>query len=170
LIKRYTVALILCFLCVMMTGSLSLADVSSLDGTLWMYEHESGTRHYIAFDTNYHYLNSTAFTYDVPDTMWLRSKNPYLTHVNFNGSINYSATHGTSGAWALNWGKCNIDAEQATFNALGMIYNIFVFNSNRPYILVSTDWQTPQVFSSNKNPVVQSLSETTVPTIFGMNK
>ena len=151
MIKKYKVSLIICFLYVMITGSLSFADVLSLDGTLWMYEHESGTRHYIAFDADYHYLNSTSFTLDVPDSLWLRSKNPYLSHVNFNGSINYSATHGTSGAWALNWGKCNIDAEQATFNAFGMIYSIFVFNSNKPYILLSTDWQPPSgIFKQQK--------------------
>ena len=169
MIKRYTVTLIICFLCIMITGSLCFADVSSLDGTLWMYEHESGTRHYIAFDADYHYLNSTSFTLEVPESLWLRSKNPYLSHINFNDSITYSATHGTSGTWAINWGKCSIKDEQATFNALGMIYNIFIFNSNKPYILIATDWSPPQVYSSNKNSVVQPLSETTVPTIFGMD-
>ena len=166
MINKYKVSLIISIVYVMMSGSLSFADVSSLDGTLWMYEHESGTRHYIAFDANYHYLNSTTFTYDVPDSLWLRSKNPYLSHVNFNGSINYSATHGTQGAWAINWGKCNINDEQATFNALGMIYNIFVFNSKKTYILLSTDWHPPQVYSRNKNSIVQPLSETNFPTIF----
>ena len=170
MIKKYRVAFIICFLSITMTGSISFADASSLDGTLWMYEHASGTRHYIAFHADYHYLNSTAFTQDVPDSLWLRSKNPYLSHVNFNGSINYSAAHGTSGAWALNWGKCSIDSEQASFNALGMVYNIFVFNSNKPYILLSTDWHPPQVYSGNKRSLVQSLSETTVPAIFGMNQ
>lgn len=169
MIKKYNVSLIICFVYVMITGSLSFADVLSLDGTLWMYEHESGTRHYIAFDANYHYLNSTSFTLEVPESLWLRSKNPYLSHINFNDSITYSATHGTSGAWAINWGKCSIKDEQATFNALGMIYNIFVFNSNKPYILLSTDWSPPQEYSSNKNSVVHPLSETTVPAIFGMD-
>ena len=168
MIKKATFSLIICCF-FLVTGSLSFADVSSLDGTLWMYEHESGTRHYIAFYENYHYLNSTGFTTEVPDSLWLRSKNPYLSHVNFNGSINYSAMHGTSGAWALNWGKCNITDEQASFNALGMIYNIFIFNSNKPYTLLSTDWQPPQVYTSNKKVAVIPLSETNVSTIFGMN-
>jgi hypothetical protein len=152
-----------------MTAPLSFADVSSLDGTLWMYEHESGTRHYIAFQENYHYLNSTSFTSEVPDSLWLRSKNPYLSHTNFNGSINYSAMHGTSGAWALNWGKCNLNDEQASFSALGMMYNIFIFNSNKPYILLSTDWNPPQTYRSNSKTAVKPLSEARVPTIFGVN-
>jgi hypothetical protein len=152
----------------LVTASLSLADISSLDGTLWMYEHESGTRHYIAFYENYHYLNSTGFTNQVPDSLWLRSKNPYLSHVNFNGSINYSSLHGTPSAWALNWGKCNITNEQASFNALGMIYYIFIFNSNKPYILLSTDWHPPQVHTSTSKTAVTPLSETSAPTIFGI--
>ena len=168
MVKKGTCSLIICFF-VLVTASLSLADESELDGTLWMYEHESGTRHYIAFYENYHYLNSTGFTTEVPDSLWLRSKKPYLSHVNFNGSINYGSLHGTPGAWALNWGKCNIVDEQASFNALGMIYTIFIFNRNKPYILLSTDWHPPKVYTSNKKAAVNPLSETKLPTIFGMN-
>ncbi len=168
MIKKSTCSIIIC-LVVLVTTSLSLAEVSELDGTLWMYEHESGARHYIAFHENYHYLNSTGFTTEVPDSLWLRSKKPYLFHVNFNGSINYSALHETTGAWALNWGKCNITEEQASFNALGMIYNIFIFNNNKPYILLSTDWHPPQVYTGNSKAEVNPLSETSLPTIFGMN-
>lgn len=169
MIKKSTFSIIICFF-VLVTVSLSVADESSLDGTLWMYEHESGTRHYIAFYENYHYLNSTGFTNEVPDSLWLRSKNPYLSHLNFNGSINYSAVHGTPGAWALNWGKCNITEEQASFYALGMIYNIFIFNSNKPYVLLSRDWHPPQVYTSNSKAGVNPLSAISVPTIFGMNQ
>ena len=168
MIKKSSCLAIL-FIVALFSGSPALAQVSPLDGTLWMYEHESGTRHYIAFYQNYHYLNSTGFTTEVPDSLWLRSKKPYLSHVNFNGSINYSALHGTSGAWALNWGKCNITEEEASFNALGMIYTIFIFNSNKPYILLSTDWHPPQVYTSNSKAEVNPLSETSVPSIFGMN-
>ena len=168
MIKKSSCSLIIGFL-VLVTAPLTFADVSSLDGTLWMYEHESGTRHYIAFHQNYNYLNSSGFTNEVPDALWLRSKNTYLSHVNFNGSINYSAMHRTSGAWALNWGKCNLTDEQASFNALGMIYNIFIFNSNKPYILLSTDWHPPQAYTSNSKAGVTPLSETSAPTIFGMN-
>ena len=168
MIKKNTCSLIICFF-VLLTAPFSLADQSSLDGTLWMYEHESGTRHYIAFHENYQYLNSTGFSNQVPESLWLRSKNPYLSHINFNGSINYSAMHGTPGAWALNWGKCNLTDEQASFNALGMIYNIFIFNSNKPYILLSTDWHPPQVYTNNRKVGVNPLSGTSVTTIFGMN-
>ena len=169
MIKKSSFSIVLC-LFVLVTVSLSIADEASLDGTLWMYEHESGTRHYIAFYENYHYLNSTGFTTEVPDSLWLRSKKPYLSHRNFNGSINYRALHETPGAWALNWGKCNVTEEQASFNALGMIYNIFIFNSNKPYILLSTDWHPPQVYTSNGKSGVNPLSATYVPTIFGMNQ
>ena len=167
MIKKGTWSLIICFF-ILVTASLSHADVSSLDGTLWMYQHESGTRHYIAFYENYHYLNSTGFTNEVPDSLWLQSKNAYLSHINFNGSINYSALHGTPGAWALNWGKCNLTDGQASFNALGMIYNIFIFNTNKPYILLSTEWHPPQVYTNESKAEINRLNETSAPTIFGM--
>ena len=165
--KKIKSSLIIC-LFLLTSWSVSFAGVVSLDGTMWMYEHESGARHYIAFYADYHYLNSTAFGQDEPLSLWLRSRHPYLSHVNFNGSITYSATHGDSAAWSLNWGKCDINDEQASFNALGMLYNIFIFNTNKPYVLVSTDWSPPQVYSSNNNSVVRTLNTTTVSTIFGM--
>ena len=150
MLRKFKISLIISILYVLTSGSISIAGSVSLDGTMWMYEHESGVRHYIAFYENYHYLNSTGFGQDEPPSLWLRSKNPYLSHVNFDGSITYSATHSAPSAWSINWGRCDINDEQASFNALGMLYNIFVFNSNKPYVLVSTDWlPSPQVYSSS---------------------
>ena len=150
MLRKIKSALIICLLCLLTGGTISFAEPVSLDGTMWMYDHASGVRHFIAFHANYHYLNSTGFGQDEPSSPWLRSKYPYLSHVNFNGSLTYSATHSASSSWSINWGKCDIRDEQASFNALGMLYNIFIFNSNKPYVLLSTDWQpSPQVYSSS---------------------
>ena len=71
----------------LLTGApLAKAGVSSLDGTMWMYEHESGSRHYVAFYEHYHYLNSSGLgTYN--DSLWLRSTFPYFSHAHADGSI-----------------------------------------------------------------------------------
>lgn len=118
----------------------SLADASALDGTVWMYEHESGARHYIAFYDGYHYLNSTRGGQDQPDSFWLRSVSPYFSNDHPNGSIHYRATHISPTAWAINWGNCDVQSEQATFNAWGMFYHVMIYNHNEPYILIATDW------------------------------
>ena len=120
------------------------AYAAALDGTLWMYEHESGSKHYVAFFGNYHYLNSSG-SGDYDDDLWLRSTFPYFSHDNFDGSITYCATHVASAAWAINWGRFDIDAAQGSFNAAGMLCAIFIYNHNEPYQLVSTEWRPPFV-------------------------
>ena len=118
------------------------ADDAALDGTMWMYEHESGSRHYVAFYGNYHYLNSSG-PGACDDDLWLRSAFPYFFHNNFDGSITYCSTHVASAAWAINWGRLDIDAGNGSFNAAGMLYAIFIYNRNEPYQLVSADWSPP---------------------------
>ena len=139
-----------CIVFVLLIGAnISVADAGSLDGTVWMYEHASGARHYIAFYKDYHYLNSTSIGQEQPDSLWLRSIFPYLSNNNPDGSLKYSATHISLTAWAINWGNCDIDAEQASFNAFGMFYNMIIYNRNEPYILLSTDWSPPLPYTSN---------------------
>ena len=138
------------FVMVLVIGiHISIAGANSLDGTVWMYEHESGARHYIAFHDGYHYLNGTRGDQEQPDSSWLRSVSPCFSNNNPDGSTNYSATHISPTAWAINWGNCDIDDEQASFNAFGMLYNIIIYNRNEPYILLSTDWSPPLPYSSN---------------------
>jgi hypothetical protein len=48
-----------------------------------------------------------------------------------------------SAAWAINWGRLDIDAGNGSFNAAGMLYTIFIYNRNEPYQLVSADWSPP---------------------------
>ena len=123
---------------------LAHADAAALDGTLWMYEHESGFKHYVAFYGNYHYLNSSG-SGDYDDDLWLRSTLPYFSHGNFDGSVTYFSTHVASAVWAFNWGRIDIDAEQGSFSAAGMLCSIFIYNHNEPYQLVSTEWHPPAV-------------------------
>ena len=140
----------LVFMMVLLIGiHVSIAGANSLDGTVWMYEHASGARHYIAFYDGYHYLNGTRGNQVQPDSSWLRSVSPCFSHDNPDGSINYSATHISPAAWAINWGNCDIDAEQATFSALGMLYSVLIYNHNEPYTLVSTDWSPPLSYSTS---------------------
>ncbi len=150
LTKKGKLLFILVLVYSLLGGTVAFGGMVSLDGTMWMYEHESGAKHYIAFYGNFHYLNSSGFGQDEPDSMWLKSTLPYRSHINPNGSIIYSATHVASAAWSLNWGICNIDDEQASFNALGMIYNFFMYNRNEPYVLVSSDWHPPLLNAGSK--------------------
>lgn len=133
-----------CFFMLATAATLANADAAALDGTLWMYEHESGFKHYVAFYDNYHYLNSSG-SGDYDDALWLRSTFPYFFHDNFDGSITYCSTHVASAAWAINWGRFDVDAAQGSFNAAGMLCSIFIYNHNEPYQLVSTDWHPPAV-------------------------
>ena len=143
MLKKGTISLVVWVLGLLIGTSLSVADQVSIDGTMWMYEHESGARHYIAFYADYHYLNSASCGQEQPDSLWLRSMFPYFSNTNLDGSINYGATHISFTAWAINWGKCDINADYASFNAFGMLTNIIIYNHNEPYILVSTDWYPP---------------------------
>jgi len=142
---------------------LTKADATSLDGTMWMYEHESGVRHYVAFYDKYHYLNSSGSD-SYADSLWLRSISPYFSHVNSDGSVTYSSTHISSAAWAINWGRCDIDAEYGSFNAAGMFYSIFIYNRNEPYTLISTNWRPPSMLTSSS----YSLSAVFVPAVFSI--
>lgn len=129
------------FITVLLIGiHVSIAVGNPLDGTVWMYEHASGARHFIAFYDGYHYLNGTRGDQEQPDSYWLKSVSPYFSNHNPDGSINYSATHISTTAWAINWGNCDIHNEQATFSALGMFYHVIIYNHNEPYALVSTNW------------------------------
>lgn len=166
MLKKIQLSLTVFILCLLLSYSPSLAGVNALEGTMWMYEHESGARHYIAFYSHYHYLNSTSFGDAEPDSMWLRSTFPYLTRGNPDGSFNYHATHIASGAWAINWGNCDISDEQASFSALGMLYNFFVYNRNEPYVLIATDWRPPQLYTSSY-AVNPAFIELLLPSIFG---
>ena len=157
-----------CIVFVLLIGTnISVADAGSLDETVWMYEHASGARHYIAFYKDYHYLNSTSIGQEQPDSLWLRSIFPYLSNTNSDGSLKYSATHISPTAWAINWGNCDIDDEQASFNAFGMLYNIIVYNRNEPYTLVSTDWSPSLSYSSNAYEGEYSFIAMLFPLIFG---
>jgi len=147
--------------------SISIADANSLDGTMWMYEHASGARHYIAFYDGYHYLNGTRGDQEQPDSVWLRSISPYFSSNNPGGSINYSATHISSSAWAINWGNCDINTERATFSALGMLYSVIIYNHNEPYTLLSTDWSPSLSYSSNAYGGEYSFIAMLFPLIFG---
>lgn len=120
------------------------AGAAALDGTMWMFEHESGARHYIAFYGNYHYLNSSG-SGDYSETLWLRSALPYFSHGNVDGSITYCSTHVAPAAWAINWGRFDIISGSGSFNAAGMLCSIFIYNRNEPYELVSEDWCPPAV-------------------------
>jgi hypothetical protein len=131
------------------------ADDTALDGTLWMYEHESGSKHYVAFYGNYHYLNSSG-SGDYDDDLWLRSTFPYFSHENFDGSITYCSTHVASAAWAINWGRFDVDAARGSFNAAGMLCALFIYNHNEPYKLVSADWHPPGS-GSGISPAAQSV-------------
>jgi hypothetical protein len=166
LLKKSRFSLTVFVLCILLFSAVSRAGINALEGTMWMYEHESGARHYIAFYAHYHYLNSTGFGQDEPDTFWLRSTFPYFATSKLDGSMNYRATHISSGAWAINWGNCDINDEQASFSALGMLYSFFVYNRNEPYVLISTDWSPPQLYTSSEyvNPVFM---EMVFPSIFG---
>lgn len=159
LCKLFLWLLLLVFLPVLPLGK---AGAISLDGTMWMYEHESGVRHYIAFFDHYHYLGSSGS--DVyADFLWLRSISPYFFHVNPDGSITYSSTHLSQAAWAINWGRCDLDADYGSFNAAGMLYSIFIYNRNEPYKLLSTDWHPP---SSSLAGSSLSLTADFIPTVF----
>jgi hypothetical protein len=120
------------------------AGAAALDGTMWMFEHESGSRHYVAFYGNYHYLNSSG-PGDYRESLWLRSTFPYFSHENLDGSITYCSTHVASAAWAINWGRFDIGAGSGSFNAAGMLCSIFIYNRNEPYQLVSPNWHPPAV-------------------------
>ena len=158
----------LVFMMVLLIGiHISIAGANSLDGTVLMYEHESGARHYIAFHYGYHYLNGTKGDQEQPDSSWLLSVSPCFSNNNPAGSTNYSATHISPTAWAINWGNCDIDDEQASFNAFGMLYNIIVYNHNEPYILLSTDWSPSLPYSSNSYETNGSFVEMLFPLIFG---
>jgi hypothetical protein len=134
---------------------------AALDGTLWMYEHESGFKHYVAFYGNYHYLNSSG-SGDYDDDLWLRSTFPYFSHDNFDGSTTYCSTHVASAAWAINWGRFDIDAAQGSFNAAGMLCSIFIYNHNEPYQLVSTEWHPPAVPAG----IVPAAQPVAIPALF----
>ena len=82
MLKKIQLSLTVSILCLLLSYSISPAGVNALDGTIWMYEHESGARHYIAFYSHYHYLNSTGSGDEEPDSMWLRSTLPYFTRGN----------------------------------------------------------------------------------------
>jgi hypothetical protein len=140
---------------------LGKAGATGLDGTMWMYEHESGVRHYVAFYDSYHYLNSSGSD-SYAGSLWLRSISPYFSHVNHDGSITYSATHVSPAAWAINWGRCDIDADYGSFNAAGMFYSIFIYNHNEPYKLISTKWHPHALVAGSSF----SLSADYIPTIF----
>jgi hypothetical protein len=137
------------------------ADAAALDGTLWMYEHESGSKHYVAFYGNYHYLNSSG-SGDYDDDLWLRSTFPYFSHNNFDGSITYCSTHVASAAWAINWGRFDIDAAEGSFHAAGMLCAIFIYNHNEPYRLISAEWHPPAALAGI-NPAAQQFF---IPAIF----
>ena len=166
LFKKSQFSLAVFVLCILLSSTVPRAEVTSLEGTMWMYEHESGARHYIAFYGQYHYLNSTGFGQDVPDTLWMRSTFPYFSTKTLNGSMLYSATHISSGAWAINWGNCDMRDEEASFSAFGMLYNLFIYNRNEPYLLIATDWSPPQLYTSSKN-VNPAFIEMVFPAIFG---
>lgn len=140
---------------------LGQTDAATLDGTMWMYEHESGLRHYVAFYGNYHYLNSSGPD-SYADSFWLRSISPYFSHINSDGSITYSSMHISPAAWAINWGRCDIDANSASFHAAGMLYSVFIYNRNEPYVLLSTNWHPPSPLAGSSF----SLLALTLPDIF----
>ena len=152
--------------CILLSSTVPCAEINALEGTLWMYEHESGARHYIAFYAEHHYLNSSGFGQGVPETPWLRSTAPYISTNRLDGATRYLATHTSAGAWAINWGYCNITTQQASFSALGMLYNFFVYNRNEPYLLIATDWSPPQLHTSGEN-VTPAFIELVFPSIFG---
>jgi hypothetical protein len=166
LLKKSQFSLAVFLLCILLSSTVPRAEVTSLEGTVWMYEHESGARHYIAFYGQYHYLNSSGFGQDVPDTLWLRSTSPYVANNKPDGSTHYRAKHISSGAWAINWGNCDITTEQATFSAFGMLYNFFVYNRNEPYLLIATDWSPPQLYTSSQK-ISPAFIEMVFPSIFG---
>ena len=165
MLKKSQFSLAVFVLCILLTSTVPRAEINALEGTVWMYEHESGARHYIAFHAQYHYLNS-GFGEDVPDTLWLRSTSPYVATNTPDGSTLYRAKHISSGAWAINWGKCDITTEEATFSALGMLYNFFVYNRNEPYLLVATDWSPPQLYTSSET-IKPAFIDMVFPSIFG---
>lgn len=123
---------------------LTNAGAAALDGTMWMFEHESGARHYVAFYGKYHYLNSSG-SGDYSEALWLRSTFPYFSREHFDGSITYCSTHVASAAWAINWGRFDMDAGNGSFNAAGMLCALFIYNRNEPYQLVSANWHPPAV-------------------------
>ena len=145
----------------------SVVGANPLDGTVWMYEHTSGARHYMAFHDGYHYLNGTRGDWEQPDSSWLRSLSPCFSINNPDGSIHYRATHMSPTAWAINWGNCDIHTERATFSALGMFYNVMIYNHNEPYILVSTDWSPSLSYSSDAYEGEYSFIAMLFPLIFG---
>jgi hypothetical protein len=167
MLKTGKVSCVVFVLLLLIGTNISVADAGSLDGTVWMFEHASGARHYIAFYKDYHYLNSTSIGQEQPDSLWLRSIFPYLSNTNPDGSLKYSATHISPTAWAINWGNCDIDDEQASFNAFGMLYNIFIYNRNEPYILLSTDWSPLLPYSSNAYEMDDSFVEMLSSSILG---
>lgn len=154
-------------LCLLVGLSLPEAGAGSLDGTLWVYRHESGLMHYVAFYDNYHYLNSSGSD-SYADSLWLRSIAPYFSHVNHDGSITYGSAHTSPAAWAINWGRCDINADYASFNAAGMLYAVFIFNRNEPYTLLSANWRPPSplVAGSGYSPST-ALVTAVLSTIFG---
>ena len=166
LLKKSQFSFAIFVVCVLLNGTVLGAEINALEGTVWMYEHESGARHYIAFYAHHHYLNSSGFEQGVPETPWLRSTSPYIATNRPDGSTYYHAKHISAGAWAINWGHCNITTEQATFSALGMLYNFFVYNRNEPYLLIATDWSPPQLYTSGEN-VNPAFVELVFPSIFG---
>jgi hypothetical protein len=166
LLKKSQFSFIVFVVCLLLSTTISRAGVTSLEGTVWMYEHESGLRHYIAFYGQYHYLNSSGFEQDLPETLWLRSTSPYVATNKPDGSTHYRAKHISSGAWAINWGDCDITTEQASFSAFGMLYNFFVYNRNEPYLLIATDWSPPQLYTSSET-INPAFIEMVFPSIFG---
>lgn len=164
--RKSYLALLVAVVLLTPSSTLGWAEGASLDGTMWMYEHESGARHYIAFYGQYHYLNSS-FGEDLPEASWLRSTYPYGSTRRADGSMHYRATHISSGAWAFNWGSCDIINEEASFSALGMLYTFFVYNRNEPYLLMATDWHPPQLFTGSEG-VKPATSAIPFPALFGL--
>ena len=112
-------------------------------------------------------LDGTRGDQEQPNSSWLRSVSPCFYNNNPDGSINYSATHISPTAWAINWGNCDIHTERATFSALGILYSVIIYNHNEPYTLVSTDWSPSLSYSSNAYEGASSFIAILFPLIFG---
>jgi len=112
---------------------------NNLNGTVWVYEHPNGAKHYIGFWFNFLFQKSVRTDEDV-DSTWLPSSLPCLFSINAEGSIKYSTFYKSSSAWAFTSGICNLQNEEASFTAFGMIYGMIIYNQNEPYILSITNW------------------------------
>ena len=158
-------ALIPITICFLSLSFCTFCLAGPLDGTMWMYKFESGSRHYIGFYADYQYLAYAPS--DQEPTTWSRSGLPYFSKTNSDGSIKYSAIIIGSILWAVDWGTCDINAEQASYNSFGMVFFVIPFYNGKmePYTLEATDWTPPYFHSRNEN----ELENSSIDALFPLN-